>query len=235
VFNVLVPASAAIGETYARFRLSEDSLLGPNGDASSGEVEDIRLVVANNPFQNPTLQHDVNGSGDITPLDALQVINAVTRNNNTSIDLSQQPLPARLPPFPDVSGNGIVSNLDALLVINELARLPNSSSGSGETLAAEGEQLATSFVPAVGGVFASDATVVGDVLITQALQSTTRLGEAQDDEVSTIVTETEDKTSVFDHPADIGLDEIVDTLAEDTASSAADDENAALDQLFAQI
>ena len=41
VISVTVPANAAIGETYARFRLSEDSNLGPNGDASSGEVEDF--------------------------------------------------------------------------------------------------------------------------------------------------------------------------------------------------
>ncbi len=253
VISVMVPASAATGEIYARFRLSEDSNLGPNGDASSGEVEDIRLVIGNNPFQNPNitndfrtnLQHDVNNSGAVTPLDALQIINAMSRNNNSSIDLSLLPLPAGLPPYPDVNGNGIVSSQDALLVINQLARLISLGvSGSGEALPAEGE--ATSFVPAVGGVFASNATAIGDVLISQALGYNTQSNDSRSkssqtevsqpgDEVPAVVAEQPSKTSVFENAASIGLDSIVDLLAEDTASVGGDDENASLDRLFASL
>lgn len=218
VFSVLVPSTATPGEKYARFRLSEDSNLGPNGDASSGEVEDLRLVVSNNPFQNPTRQEDVNNSGDVTPLDALQVINAIARTQDIRIDLSDLPLPTGLPIYPDVSGNGIVSAQDALLVINELARLPNTNV-SGESV--------TSFVPAAGGVFASNATVIGDELIDE-------IGQKESVPAAEIVPE-DSNVSVFDHPAVNELDEIVDTLAEDKASSDADDETSALDQLFATL
>ena len=69
MISVSVPPNAEVGETYARFRLSQDGNLGPNGDASSGEVEDLRLVIGHNPFQNPIMRHDVNDSGSITPRD----------------------------------------------------------------------------------------------------------------------------------------------------------------------
>ncbi len=227
-FPILVPASAVTGEVYARFRLSEDVNLGPNGDAASGEVEDIRLVVSNNPFQNATLQHDVNDSGFVSALDALQIINALTRVGNISddtfIDLADLPLPTTLPPFPDVNGDGRVSALDAGAVINELAKLPDVVGG-------EGEFVGSSFVPAAGGVFASGATVVGDVLISEALQADSQPVE----EVSTIDAEEDDKVSVFDHPAIVELDSIVSALAEDTAAASEDDENAAIDQLFASL
>ncbi len=164
--SVAVPAFAQLGEIYARFRLSEEPTTGPVGDATSGEVEDYRLLVSNNPFQNPSLQHDVNLSGAVTPLDALQIINALMRAGTSAIDLSDPPLPDDLPTFPDVDGNGLVTSLDALLVINELNRL--SDVGEFE-LAAEGES-ANSFVAVAGGVFASTATAVGDTLIAEAIR-----------------------------------------------------------------
>ena len=234
-FSIPVPASAASGETFARFRLSEDGNLGPVGDATSGEVEDVRLVVANNPFQNPTLQHDVNNSGAVTPIDALQVINVLGRAATTSVNLSVLPLPSPLPTFPDVNGNGFVTALDALLVINELARLPNSA-GGGESVA-EGEMVTGGFVPATSGVLASGVTALGDALIAQALETEQESGsESQTaDQPSTIDSSTEESTSVFDHPSMVQLDGIVDTLAEDTAAANDDDENASLDQLFASL
>jgi hypothetical protein len=243
VISVTVPSTAALGEIYARFRLSEvgsgTSNLGPNGDAvrdiasgalSRGEVEDIQLVVGNNPFQNPARRFDVNDSGVVTPLDALQIINAIGRNEGNNILLDVLPLPANLPIFPDVSGDSVVSALDALQVINELARLPNSAGGSGEFI---GEGEATSFVPLSAGVLASGATFVGDVLIAQARES-----EASEtkvvEEVST-VTAPPKKTSVFDSAPVVAVESIVESLAEDTAGAREDGDNAALDQLFASF
>ncbi|MCG8651915.1 MAG: GEVED domain-containing protein, partial [Pirellulales bacterium] len=238
VFSVLVPENAVAGEAYARFRLSEDPNLGPVGDADSGEVEDLRIQITNNPFQNAVLQHDVNNSGDVTPLDALQVINAITRNDGQNIDLSIAPLPNGLPVFPDVSGNGIVSAQDALQVINELARISNAVAGE----LVEGESVATSFVPAAGGVFASNATAVGDALISQTLQNSevaddsTSTDQVPDDRSPAVLEDGEDNVSVFDHPSVIELDSIVDTLAEDmTEVSESEDDNSALDQLFASL
>ncbi len=223
VISVAVPSNAVLGEIYARFRLSEQINLGPIGDASSGEVEDFRFVVSNNPFQNPSNQYDVNNSGRVTPLDALNVINAIGRNDGNDIYLDELPLPADLPPFPDVSGDGVVSSLDALRVINELARLPNGSS----ELVAEGE--ATSFLPAANGVLVSGATLLGDFLLADALD------KAEPVEEVAIVATQPTKASVFDSPAVVELDSFVDALAEDTAMVRGEDENDSLDQVFASL
>lgn len=40
-----VPSSAALGETYARFRYAKTGGLAPGGEATSGEVEDYRIVI----------------------------------------------------------------------------------------------------------------------------------------------------------------------------------------------
>ncbi len=222
---VAVPASAQLGETYARFRLSESATTGPIGNASSGEVEDYRILITNNPFQNPAGQYDSNNSGAVTPLDALQIINALTRADTGSINLSIPDLPAGLPPFPDVDGNGFLTSFDAFLVINELQRLANTG-GTGELIGGEGEAISSGFLPVASGVLASGATALGDRLIAEAT-----LGEA-----STIKSPAVTKASVFDTPAVVQLDSIVDSLAKD-AVAAKDSENAAetVDRLFAEL
>ncbi|MDA8744150.1 GEVED domain-containing protein [Rubripirellula amarantea] len=218
---VSVPSSAVSGEIYARFRLSEVANLSATGQASSGEVEDYRFVVGTNPFQNPKvdntnvpaqdLRKDVNDSGSVTPIDALQIINAIGRNDGQNIPLDVLPLPAKLPIYPDVNGDGIVSARDALQVINELARLPNSN---GEQIGGEGELIvaanASGYSQVADGVLASGATRLGDQLLAEQ--------SVIDQPVSTVSVQ-ESKTSVFDSPETVGLDSIVDTLAEDTSTA----------------
>ncbi|MGI9471458.1 MAG: GEVED domain-containing protein [Rubripirellula sp.] len=218
VFTVNVPSNATTGEIYARFRLSEHQNLGSTGEATSGEVEDHAIIVDNNPFQNPINQYDVNDSGTVTPLDALQIINVIDRNGG-SIFLDVLPLPTDLPPFPDVSGDSIVSALDALRVINELGRVQ-----------ANGEGEATSYVQMSGGVLASGATALGDALIAEASER-----EGQELETVASVEAPAEKTSVFDNAAVVEIDSIVDSLAEDTATAREDSETDALDQLFASL
>ncbi|MGB7327296.1 MAG: GEVED domain-containing protein [Rubripirellula sp.] len=216
-----VPASAAVGEIYARFRLSEQDNLGSTGDAATGEVEDYSITVSNNPFQNPAGRFDVNASGIVTPLDALQIINAIDRNGKQNIRLDSLPLPTNLPQYPDVNGDGSVTALDALQVINQLARLPDTTGGSGE-LVGEGEL--TGFVQVASGVMASGATRLGDDAIAEAEANAA---------VSTIEAPVT-KTSVFDNAAVVDLDSIVDSLAEDSVASRDEaGEMSALDQLFA--
>jgi hypothetical protein len=223
---VAVPATAQLGETYARFRLSESANTGPIGDASSGEVEDYAIVITNNPFQNPAGQFDANNSGAVTPLDALQIINALTRADTGSINLSISPLPDGLPPFPDVDGNGFLTSFDALLVINELQRLSNLGA-AGELIGAEGEAVSNGFVPVASGVLASGPTALGDSLIAEASIA---------EDVSTIESPAVAKASVFDAPAVVQLDSIVDSLAKDAAAAKDSDPEAdAIDRLFAEL
>lgn len=229
--SVQVPSDAALGNTYARFRLSESSNLSSLGAAASGEVEDFQIVVTNNPFQNTGVggSRDVNASGVVTPLDALHVINLLQRamtlgNVGSSVDLSV-PQDASLftyAVYPDATGDGFVSVRDALVIINQL-------SDEASNFNSEGESVADTYTAVSNGLLASSATAVGDELISQAVS-------AQSAAESTAAVESvHDKISVFDSAAVIELDSLVDTLAEDRESSTSDEETSAVDQLFSQM
>jgi hypothetical protein len=233
--SVQVPSDAKLAEVYARFRLSEELALGPIGDAASGEVEDLKLVITSNPFTNPNLElrSDVNNSGVVTPLDALNIINAIARNNGQNIFLDDDPLPVALPPYPDVTSDGIVSPNDALTVINDLARIVDQmSQGSGE-LVAEGET--TTYVQAATGVLASGPTWLGDAMLAEKSEEET-YQDPPAEEISSVGPAAESgKTSVFDNPAMIELDSIVDDLADDAAAARGGDDTDMLDQVFASL
>lgn len=236
--SISVPPSALSGATFARFRISESSTIGPNGTVQTGEVEDYAIFVTTNPFQNPSNRYDTNASNAVTPLDALQVINALARHAPPSGAVDLEVTPVTNPPFPDVNGDGRMSAVDALAVINELARVNGISNG-------EGEQTGTSFIAAAPGVLASGSTALGDLLIHQAvtsdvLQSTTPQSDSSSDvdqQPVVLAENSQSKTSVFDTPASMELDSIVDELAADAANAgeeSAEEENG-LDQFFASL
>ena len=215
--GISIPSDTEVGEIFSRFRLSEVAGLGPNGDAASGEVEDWAFVVEANPFQNPVSPTDVNNSGATTPIDGLQIINALSRNGGSNIFLDALPLPADLPTFPDVSGDGKVSAFDSLLVLNKLAELYNSGSGEGE---------ASDYIPVAGGVMASGGTVIGDEMLRRVANQTTDLPPVENSKAS---------VSVFDSPAVVELDEVVESLAVDTAGVRDADDTNSIDALFASL
>src|SRR5690606_22189207 len=144
-----IPVSAAAGRTFARFRLSRDGGLGPTGAAPDGEVEDYSLTIfANNTWQNPDLAVDVTGDGNLSPLDAVRVINELdqpTFADPATGKLPPAPAPLPNPPgFVDVDGNGFVSPRDAILVINALnaaARAQQAALAQKAAQAASGSML----------------------------------------------------------------------------------------------
>lgn len=212
-----IPSDTEAGEITARFRLSEVQNLGPNGDAASGEVEDWVFVVEANPFRNLAENADVNASGAVTPIDALQLINALQRNEGNAIDLSVLPLPADLPSYPDVDGNGFLSLQDVLRVLNRLYTLYDSGAGEGE---------ATEFVPIAGGLMASQATLLGDEMLRQesGVMPAARVNET-----------TKISTSVFDSPAAAELDQVFDALAVDAVNARETEDANLVDALFATL
>ena len=214
---ISIPGDTEPGEIYARFRLSEVEGLGPNGDVASGEVEDWAFVVEANPFQNPAISTDVNNSGATTPIDGLQIINALARNGGFNIELDVLPLPENLPIFPDVNGDGKISTLDSLVVLNTLDELYNSGSGEGE---------ASAYVPVASGVLASRGTVIGDEMIRREADQAADMSTQEIPKSS---------VSVFDSPAVVDLDEVVESLAVDTASARDEDDRNAVDALFASL
>lgn len=86
----------------------------------------IEILANASPWQNPDDPFDVNGRSDVTPADALVIINYLNRSNLTNI-------PSNVdfrPNFLDVSGNNKIEPLDALQVINYLNR--RNVGGEGE-------------------------------------------------------------------------------------------------------
>lgn len=69
-----------------------------------------------NPFHNPAAPLDVNGDGEITPLDALLILNAISQNPGVS-DISAFPTTGY---YWDVNGDGDITPLDALIILNYL-------------------------------------------------------------------------------------------------------------------
>ncbi|MEM9588531.1 MAG: dockerin type I domain-containing protein, partial [Planctomycetota bacterium] len=107
-------------------------------------------------FQNPADRFDTNGVDGVSPLDALVVINELTRQGS---DVSLSPsLFARDGRFLDVTGDYVLSPLDALQVINELTRqAARLSTAEGESQA--GHALTLGRAPSsirVDEAFASD-------------------------------------------------------------------------------
>ena len=86
-----VPADAAGGQTFGRFRLSSDGGLSPTGEAPDGEVEDHRLVVEL-PFTPPPADgddFDGGGLGSFTPTGDAQVVVSPTNQANFVVSLRE--------------------------------------------------------------------------------------------------------------------------------------------------
>ncbi|WP_068265635.1 dockerin type I domain-containing protein [Rubripirellula obstinata] len=88
-------------------------------NTAAAEAEELSF----NPFTNFFNTFDVNNDGQATALDALQIINWISRNPDNKVPGEDQDTP----PFLDVSGDGTITALDALRVINELARTSNGN------------------------------------------------------------------------------------------------------------
>jgi uncharacterized repeat protein (TIGR01451 family) len=64
--NFLVPNSAVLGNTFARFRLSSAGGLSPTGEALDGEVEDYQITIATSgPITGPVIDDPQNPGGNV--------------------------------------------------------------------------------------------------------------------------------------------------------------------------
>jgi hypothetical protein len=237
--SVQVPAGSPAGTTWARFRLSEPlqvspgvfRQLGPTGEVESGEVEDIPVLVSANPYQNSFNAFDVNRSGEVTPLDALNVLNLLAEYSLTT---GVTAIPLNPPPafmtdlingrfLPDVDGNGIVEPLDALLSIMEVARLRRAGLGEGESVST----FASGYVPLSDGIMASPLTVMtqpsGDQRVSQPAAPPVNA-----------VTAKSSQASIFDSPEVVALDDIIADIAGERRQ-ATGGENDSIDSVFAGL
>lgn len=207
-YSIRVPESAQPGTTYGRFRLSSTGVASPLGKADDGEVEDIAVNVLQSAHQNPTNNLDVNGSGDISPIDVLQVINAISRYGSGQIT-------SAIPSFPyiDVNGNGQLEPLDALRVLNYL----NATAPTGE-----GEGFG--WVPAANGV------LTPEYMDPQSEAAETETAETAPEELAPAAT-SKATNSVFDAAAIGTLDDVIADLASDQVT----EEPSAIDDFFANL
>lgn len=158
--DLLVPPGAVAGVTYARFRLSTAGSSSPTGEVDAGEVEDYRVTITTNPWQNPTNRFDVNNSGEVSPVDVLLVINYL----NANADNLGTPLPVPRPadqPYLDVNGNGFADPGDALQVINYINQLNADLESEGES--APAPKLAASHLDDVLSLDEGWGDILGDV------------------------------------------------------------------------
>ena len=128
-----VAAADASGDDRFTFRIRDI-------DGRISEPATVTVLIATSPLQNPLRHADVNADGEVTALDALLVINHISRYGSGGT-------PTTAPDdggwFYDVNGDGVVTALDALLVINHIARgdAPGEGEGPGER-EDEGPQVA---------------------------------------------------------------------------------------------
>ena len=166
LINFSLPSNVARGATFARFRLTSAGIATPFGPATDGEVEDYSVAITGPAFQNPNLGGlDVNNDGEISPIDALLIINFL--NVHAADFVGNIPLPnvfaVAPPPFYDTDGNGFLTANDSKKVIDYLNDHPvgnGEGEGEGEAPVALARSASGMDVAALAPVF-SDATSAG--------------------------------------------------------------------------
>lgn len=119
-----------------------------NVSAGASSLVNASASRVDSPFFNSPAGYDVNDDNNVSVLDALLVINDLSRQSARAIGSTEV-----LSNYLDVSNDGYVSVLDALLVINHLSR-QQSVSGEGEGVVP---------VPTGGGVFVVHGVILDDI------------------------------------------------------------------------
>ena len=106
------------------YQIRDDDTLTSN----SATVRVVVIDMEDHPWQNPVNKLDVNVDETVSPIDALQIINALNTGQGSELPV---PPPANNlpPPLLDVTGDNLLSPRNALWIINFLC---HSGSGEGE-------------------------------------------------------------------------------------------------------
>ena len=104
-------------------------------------------------WQNPARPNDVNNDLEVSPLDALLVINEVARSGARELGARQH----RLERFYDTTADGEISPIDALSVINQIQRGEGLTVTRGE---GESEPAPAGFISVPFGILPGDSTQI---------------------------------------------------------------------------
>jgi hypothetical protein len=157
-------------------------------------------VGSSSTLQNQSLPQDVNNDGDVSPIDALLVINQISRIAPESEAVAAQGVTGVTASqyFTDVNGDNLTTALDALQVINYLKRMSDSK-GSSEQVALlaespatdSGSQSSTDDVFASLGVSTSSEKIVsigtGGQSIASALPLVDGIADDEDEDVLSVL------------------------------------------------
>jgi len=118
--------TGVMGHTYAFYSIATDNV--GHREPEPLVADTTTAAMGSNPWHNYLLPCDVNGDGEVTPSDVLDIINDINRNGSRQLPM---PPPANATPFyPDVNDdNQWVTPQDVLDVINCINR---QAGGSGE-------------------------------------------------------------------------------------------------------
>ncbi|MEL6899131.1 MAG: dockerin type I domain-containing protein, partial [Planctomycetota bacterium] len=128
------PAEGVYGNVTAQYVMSDGS--GADNHSDSAEIT-VNVAKRWHLSASPT---DVNNDGGVSPLDALRIINALSRQDGAfPADPNPQGDLALEQHYLDVNNDGNVSAIDALLTIQHLAE--QADNRSGESLLSAGDRL----------------------------------------------------------------------------------------------
>lgn len=141
VSNLYSVSQSGSDGSPSEFRLPSTTTILQLNAAEQSVVVTSNTVTAVNfqlPSADPGIRLDVNADGEVTPLDALGVINALNRSTSSAAGESGTQTVRFQQNRTDVNGDGRTSPLDALLVINHLNRT-QTAIAAGELPAPAGE------------------------------------------------------------------------------------------------
>ncbi|MGB7329054.1 MAG: tandem-95 repeat protein [Rubripirellula sp.] len=193
----------------------EYQILDNEGRPSSIATVTVQVVASR--LQNPDEFSDVNDDGFVTAIDALLIINRLSRSGNGD---GRIPVTAddRGPNYFDVSGDQTISSLDALRVINQLSRINNRVSG---------EQVLDSQVDA--DALTSISQIGIDVLRSEP-DSADAVWERELDDVLPITSLASESKLVDTSVAnDTDADDWMDLIASDRETSEPEEASSAID------
>jgi hypothetical protein len=138
--GVAVPVDGEVRYTPDTGYLGSDSftytVADEHGARTNVATVQIQVLIDPYPWQNSDINLDVNADGDVSPMDALLIINHLNFVGSGNL-----PIPPTAgffpPPYLDVSGDNAVTPIDAIMVINYLNRDQSEPEGEFAPLVAE--------------------------------------------------------------------------------------------------
>jgi Carboxypeptidase regulatory-like domain/Dockerin type I domain len=124
---------------------------------------DFGFVSSTSDWQNPRNRYNVNNDADVSPLDALIVIEDLSKRGSRELTGTS----TVVPPYIDVSGDKIASPLDVLLIIDFLVRRNNGEGSEGESA----DLLSQGFAPILTSMDVDWGEIIGEAEFSEILRT----------------------------------------------------------------